>query len=401
MKRSPVTATMLFLGGFVFFLFFTNLSFAFDCSFASSYPRQYVAYRNFDKDLVIDGRLDDDAWTEVGFTSDFVDISTTTTPHLRTNAKIRFDDTYLYIGSRMQEPQVAANITYTCHCNDEPGDQVIFHDNDFEIFIDADGSTHNYKETEINAANMNGTSATWDLLLNKPYDDGGGENSSRTNGLQGWDMFMPRDKGHCMTFSDGILNDPSSRPSFWSAEIALPLAKLIELTSASLPIKSGTFWRINFSRVEYAIKVINGAYQKYPSCQSCPVPGEANEDNWVWSPQGAIAMHQPESWGFLQFSDDEVNSTAPIVNTEWPLRAAAMVAYYAQHNYSRYHNGSFSQDPFELLSYTQTPEALNGTCFSPPGFVVYNNGTRFNASFIDGDLLGMVSDDRYLRVYST
>ena len=32
--------------------------------------------------------------------------------------------------------------------------QVIFHDNDFEIFVDADGSNHNYKEFEMNALNQ-------------------------------------------------------------------------------------------------------------------------------------------------------------------------------------------------------------------------------------------------------
>ena len=32
--------------------------------------------------------------------------------------------------------------------------KVIFHDNDFEIFLDADGSNHNYKEFEMNALNQ-------------------------------------------------------------------------------------------------------------------------------------------------------------------------------------------------------------------------------------------------------
>ena len=254
----------------------------FDCSFSSSYPRSYVAYRNFDRDLVIDGKLDDAAWQEVAFTEDFVDISTSTTPRLRTNVKMRFDDEFLYVGARLEETMLAANITYCCHCNDEPGDQVIFHDNDFEIFVDADGSTHNYKEYEMNAANMNGTSATWDLLLDKTYTDGGGENSSRVFGANGWDDMMPRDRGHARTFSDGVLNDPTQRPTFWSAEVALPLAKLAELTSAAgQRVGSGKTWRINFSRVEWAIKVVNGVYQKYPSCQSCPDPGGDHEDKCV------------------------------------------------------------------------------------------------------------------------
>ena len=32
------------------------------------------------------------------------------------------------------------------------------------------------------------------------------------------------------------------------------------------------------------------------------------ESNWVWSPQGVIATHQPETWGDLQFSDTTVGT---------------------------------------------------------------------------------------------
>ena len=90
----------------------------------------------------------------------------------------------------LQETQIWANISETCHCINEDQDQVIFHDNDFEIFIDVDGSNHNYKEFEVNAAN-----ATWIILLNKPYGDGGYENSSRVMGSAGWDMQPPLTSG--------------------------------------------------------------------------------------------------------------------------------------------------------------------------------------------------------------
>ena len=434
---------------------------AFDCSFSSSYPRTYVAYRNFDRDIVIDGKLDDAAWSEVGFTDDFVDISTATTPRLRTNVKMRFDDDFLYVGARLEEPQVSANITYTCHCNTESGDQVIFHDNDFEIFVDADGGTHNYKEYEMNAANGNGTSATWDLLLDKTYTDGGGENSSRVFGAAGWDMIEPRDRGHCRTFTDGVLNEPASAPTFWSAEVALPLNKLAELTyAAGKPVKSGVVWRINFSRVEWAQKVVDGKYQKYPSCQSCPDPGGDHEastrahasarareegrkirlaldwttlkqkplvrpalsnpktrnsrkngapsrhpeqDNWVWSPQGAIAMHQPETWGWLQFEDGDVNSTAPATNPEWPARSAAMVAYYAQRAYAAAHNGSYAPNVAALLPYASVPQAIDGTCapaLSRPTFQLDSTATHYNCSIAAGDLFLTIRDDRLIRVAS-
>ncbi len=94
---------------------------AIDCTFKDSYPRQYVAFKT-DHDLVIDGKLDDPAWQEVGFTESFVDISTNFTPKYETRAKIRWDDQFLYVGYWLQEPQVWANISYTCHCL-SPNDQ--------------------------------------------------------------------------------------------------------------------------------------------------------------------------------------------------------------------------------------------------------------------------------------
>lgn len=96
-----------------------------DCTFSSSYPRQYVAYKTNGGDLVIDGKLDDAAWEAVGFTEPFVDISTNLTPRFDTRAKIRWDDTYLYVGAALVDNAVWANITHTCHCYDPSQDQVV------------------------------------------------------------------------------------------------------------------------------------------------------------------------------------------------------------------------------------------------------------------------------------
>jgi hypothetical protein len=135
---------------------------AFDCSFSSSQPRQYVAYNvSNDDDLVIDGKLDDPAWQEVGFTDAFVDIATSITPEFRTRAKIRWNDKFLFVGAMIEDPHVWANISTTCHCLNNSQDQVIFRehstrptplqrlldppclspshfladDNDFEVFV--------------------------------------------------------------------------------------------------------------------------------------------------------------------------------------------------------------------------------------------------------------------------
>jgi len=71
-----------------------------------------------------------------------------------------WDDTYFYVAAQLEEPDVWATLTQR--------DTVIFYDNDFEVFIDPDGDTHNYYELEVNAF---GT--LWDLMLLTPYRDGG------------------------------------------------------------------------------------------------------------------------------------------------------------------------------------------------------------------------------------
>lgn len=228
------------------------------------------------------------------------------------------------------------------------------------------------------------------------------------------------------------------------------------------------FWRINFSRVQWGLEVEGGRYVKRPSCLTCPEPGTAAEDNWVWSPQarhqragaawnrmfrhpcayttaksgslwfpppahwrlarpqGAIAMHRPESWGFLQFSEEPVNSTPAAVSREWGLRSAAMALYYAQRRFrEQVGAGRFSGSAEELLGFTDTPWALDGTCFDPPDIRLTAaplTGTSLGeeeegeAASIDGGAVGRgvgyvawirdphkgltaaVRDDRYLRV---
>lgn len=105
------------------------------CAFDASYPRQYVGYKlEPGQSIVVDGRIDDAAWREVGFTEEFVDIMGSPpmpVPRFNTQAKIRWDDEWLYFAGFVSEPQIWAN--NTVH------DCVIYSDNDFEIFVNADG----------------------------------------------------------------------------------------------------------------------------------------------------------------------------------------------------------------------------------------------------------------------
>jgi hypothetical protein len=347
-----------------------------DCSFQSSYPKQYLAYKT-SQPIHIDGLLNEDDWENSLWSDRFVDISTSTLPLYATQIKILWDSSFLYIAAQLIEPSLCGNITSTCHCIDEINDQIIFHDNDFEVFVDPDGDNHHYKEFEMNAWN-----ATWDLLLNKPYSDGGYENSSRIYGSEGYDMLPYL---QCAVYLNGTINSSEgSDDQFWSVEIALPLEALVEKELITLPPKNNSLWRINFSRVEWnTILSQDGKYLKQPSCQSCPIPGTEAEDNWVWSPQGEINMHAPEKWGMLQLVDLFPTHHSPssstwmdpnfLVNPEWPVRSVAMILYYAERGYYADY-GVYTSDLKILDEYATEPILSTGQCSEMPVIELKDDG---------------------------
>jgi hypothetical protein len=85
-------------------------------------------------------------------------------------------------------------------------------------------------------------------------------------------------------------------------EIAIPWDVLAQCAGRPAPPEPGHIWRVNFSRVQWHTSHENGAYEKVLD----PETGKSlPEDNWVWSPQGLIAMHYPEQWGEVLFVSDE------------------------------------------------------------------------------------------------
>ena len=109
-------------------------------------PRHLVCYRA-PAPLVIDGRLDEAAWRAAPWSDPFVDIegAAKPAPRLRTRVKMLWDSEYLYFAADMEEPHLWGELTKR--------DSVIFHENDFEVFLDPDGDTHEYYELEMNARN--------------------------------------------------------------------------------------------------------------------------------------------------------------------------------------------------------------------------------------------------------
>ena len=272
-------------------------------------PARYVAYRAPSR-LHVDGKLDEPAWAAAPWTDAFVDIEgpRQPAPRFRTRAKMLWDDEFFYVAADMEEPDVWATLSAR--------DSVIFQDNDFELFIDPDGDTHAYYELEVNALNT-----VWDLMLIKPYRDGG-------PAINAWDI------ARLQTGVDvrGTLNRPGDRDDGWSVEIAMPWTTLREAAPDRKPPAAGDRWRVNFSRVQWQVDITDGRYAKRlkPGTKD-PLP----ENNWVWSPQGAINMHMPERWGYVQFSGLQAGSGPeafvedPNERIKWALRRL----YYRQRDF--------------------------------------------------------------------
>ena len=250
-------------------------------------PRNYIVAKT-EKPLVIDGLADEAAWDGAEFSQPFIDIEGDKTPKYETRMKMLWDDDFLYVFGKMEEPHVWGNLRQR--------DTIIFYNNDFEVFIDPSGSTYNYGEIEINALNT-----VWDLLLDKPYRVGGIP-------VFHWNLDELKSAIHI----DGTLNNPNDIDEGWSIEIAIPMEALVELKGqrSSLP-EEGEQWKMGFSRVNWQFDLHDGIYdRKKENGKYLP------EYNWVWSPQLVINMHEPEKWGIVQFTTKNSSKGVKLINDD-------------------------------------------------------------------------------------
>ena len=301
-------------------------------------PRTYVCYKA-DSPVVIDGKLDDVAWKRSDWTESFVDIEgdLKPKPFYDTKAKMLWDDNYFYFGVEMEEPHIWATL--------KERDAVIYYDNDFEIFLDPDGDTHNYYELEVNAYETE-----WDLILLAPYHD------HDKVALDSWDIPGLITKVNI----DGTLNDPSDMDKGWSVEIAIPWKAFYNNYRSNESPKDGEQWKVNFSRVQWDVDIIEGKYVKTDN----------PEFNWVWSPQGHIYMHFPHFWGLVQFTEKAPGRQVEFVDLgidriKWALRQV----YIRQRNYY-FKNERYTASIKELNLMTTPVEGVPW----PPNIVITPSG---------------------------
>ncbi|MEO6686763.1 MAG: carbohydrate-binding family 9-like protein [Dyadobacter sp.] len=230
----------------------------------------------------MDGKLDEKSWQNAGWTSSFVDIEgqKKPLPLQNTQVKMLWDKKYLYIAAVLDEEHIWAY--------QNKKDQIVYLENDFEVFIDPDNNTDNYYELEINALNN-----SFDLFLPKPYKKGG-------QPVLNWDIKNLRSA----VLIEGTINDGTDKDKRWTLEIAIPFESLSTEHVAFVPPDPDKIWRINFSRVNWQHEIdSNGKYARKKNPETGKI---VTEYNWAWSPQGVINMHVPEFWGFLQFKKQKV-----------------------------------------------------------------------------------------------
>ncbi|HTY57653.1 MAG TPA: carbohydrate-binding family 9-like protein [Bacteroidota bacterium] len=269
------------------------------------HPKGYVCPFT-PRPVVIDGVIDEREWHDAPWTGNFVDIEgdLRPLPRFRTRVRMLWDSTYLYIGAELREPNVWGTLTKR--------DTVIFNDDDFEVFIDPNGDNHEYYEMEMNALNT-----VWDLFLDRPYRDGG-------KPRDGWDIAGLKTAVRV----HGTLNNPADVDTGWTVEIAMPWKALGEYAHRTVPPSPGDQWRINFSRVEWRVDTTGGVSRRVPGTK---------EDNWVWSPQWVVDMHQPEMWGYLQFGGPGARQSAFRHDPSRPAEEALMAVYRAQIEFRKAH----------------------------------------------------------------
>ncbi|MEX0316153.1 MAG: carbohydrate-binding family 9-like protein [Allomuricauda sp.] len=247
--------------------------------FSQKVPRSYVAYKTIDA-IQVDGKADESSWANAPWSDLFIDIEGVKKPTYDTRMKMLWDENNVYFFAQMEEPHVWGDIT--------KHDAVIFHNNDFEIFLDPEADVHGYYELEWNVLNT-----VWDQYITAPYRAG-------NETINGWEALGMQSA----VSIQGTLNDPTDVDKGWSIEIAIPFTDL-RTGYYQNNVPKNHFWRVGFSRVNWDHDISDGKYSR----KKDPKTGKlSHEYNWVWSPQYVINMHEPEHWGYVYFSENEAGS---------------------------------------------------------------------------------------------
>jgi hypothetical protein len=226
-----------------------------------------------------------------------VDIVTGEPAWLETTVTLLWNDSYLYFGYTVEEPNVQAQLTER--------DSQIWRENDVELFVAGQDA---YYELELNARNTvyevfwiwKDTLEPGSLYSGRPEFDPERNRVMTLSGVGGhihprgerWG-FQDWDLPGLMTAVEvqGTLNDSSDEDVGWTVEVAIPWAGLGLLSDGRfLPPKDGDEWLIDCSRF-----------------QSLGLDGKPlrRSAGWTWNRHGHYDSHIPERFTTVIFIEDQ------------------------------------------------------------------------------------------------
>ena len=249
---------------------------------------RYTCYRTAEP-IQIDGRLDERSWQLAPRSEPFVDIVTGEPAWFDTRVALLWDDRHLYFGFIAEEPDVRGYLTER--------DSRIYEDNDVEVFI---AGRDAYYEFEINALNTiyevfwiwKDIFAPGSPYFGRPEFDPATQRTMVLDGVGG--HVHPR--GERWGFLDwdfpGLQHAVHVAPPGWTVELALPWQGLRDLADGrALPPRHGDVWRIDCSRFQQFDRAGNKLDLSA---------------GWTWNRHGHYDSHIPETFTYVEFSDEPV-----------------------------------------------------------------------------------------------
>ncbi len=260
---------------------------------------RYTAY-HISEPSTVEGSLDENAWKKAPRSNRFGAIISGKPALHDTRAQLVWDDKYLYVAYRIEEPFVHAKFT----TNNSP----IYYDNDAEMFI---AGRDSYYELEMNAYNTTyEVFFIWDDAYKSgfaqapefaranmvPFNGVDYTNHPRGGRLGNFNWHFPGKK--TAVHIDGTVNKDDDRDRGWTIELAFPWEgmKWLALSDGrALPPKDGDTWRMDFSRFN--------TYKEAPPAK--------DSGGWVWTRHGVWDSHIPECFAYITFSTNDVSAAKP------------------------------------------------------------------------------------------
>jgi len=204
--------------------------------------------------VVIDGKLDDAQWAKAAAVNLVLNSDGSPAP-AKTEARVLYDDKYLYFSFRAADDNIWATM--------KRRDEHLWEEEVVEVFLQPDPQEKSYIELEVNP--LGAMLDIYMLDIRKPLR------------YESWNSEKLKWAVEVDGTVDGARGDRE-----WRCEIAFPLEDAA--TAPHLPPRSGDRWRMNLYRVEQR-----------------PTPALI-----AWSPTFKDDFHLPSMFGELVFTDRKV-----------------------------------------------------------------------------------------------